>query len=869
MPLQPGDKLGPYEILVPIGAGGMGDVYRARDTRLKRDVAIKVLPEAFALDTGRMARFEREAEVLASLNHPNIAAIYGVEDRALVMELVEGSAPKGPLPFDEAWKIAGQIAAALEYAHERGIIHRDLKPANILITSDGAVKLLDFGLAKAFTNQKDVSSNPEVSPTLTIGATEVGVILGTAAYMPPEQAKGKSVDKRADIWAFGVVFYELLTGDRLFKGEDVADTLAQVLTKEPDLSKAPPKTRRLLARCLEKDPKKRLRDIGEAAYLLNDAPAVRQGLAAPYARFAVAALAVTTAIALWSPWRAEKPEELKPLIRLDASLGPDAVAGPVAISPDGTRIVLPIRGTDGKQLLAARRLDQAAITPLPGTENGSFPFFSPDGQWIGFKADNKLKKVSLRGGAPVTLADAPRFDGASWGENGDIVASLSAVGILLAIPAAGGAPHALADRDNERHLWPQVMPGGDAVLFTSITSLDRTFEVVSLKTGAVKTLHKGGSFVRYLPTSGSTSQTGHLVYLRQGVLSAVAFDPIRLEVRGSPEQILADVAGTANTFDVSRNGILVYEPGLATEQKWPVVLMDSSGKTEPLVTTPGNYSWPRFSPDGKRLALQADEILIYNRQKDTLTRLTHVGGNHPVWSRDGEHLVFSSPIEAGDRLNWIRADGSGEVQVLLESKNRLVPTGLSPDGRRLAYNDTRGDPWSLPLDTADPEHPKPGKPSPFLEGTLALGTAFSPDGRYVAYFSSESGRLEVYVRPAPGPDGKPGPGKWQISSTGGSYPQWSPNGRELFYRNLAGPGIMVADYATTVSGSFSSNKPRVWSDRPVRTLQGGSLMYALAPDGKHIAMFPPETPAEGKGPAQVTFLLNFFDELRRRVPVGK
>ena len=570
-----------------------------------------------------------------------------------------------------------------------------------------------------------------------------------------------------------------------------------------------------------------------------------------------------------------------PLIRLDASLGPDSIPGrrnfAVAISPDGTRIVFRIRGADGKPLLATRLLDQSAITPLPGTEDGSDAFFSPDGQWIGFTADDKLKKVSLRGGAPVALTDASRFDGASWGENGDIVASLGGKQ-PLGIPASGGSPHAVTNRDKgARLLLPQVLPGGNDVLFTDFrtTLADASIEVVSM-TGAVKTLLKGGYFGRYLQTNGSNVSAGHLVYLGRGVLNAVAFDPVRLEVRGSPEQILGDVAGSGNTtapydatFDVSRNGIFVYQPGAATEQKWLVVLMDSSGKTEPLVTTPGNAFDPHFSPDGKRLALGVDtgkgkEIFVYDRQRDALTRLA--GGTSPVWSRDGEHLVFSSTSEAVSYLNWIRADGSGEVQVLLEteSKNAVRPTGFSPDGHRLAYNDS-GSTWILPLDTSDPEHPKPGKPSLFLEG-FAAGTVFSPDGRYVAYFSNESGKYEAYVRPAPGPDGKPGPGKWQISTGGGMYSQWSPNGRELFYRNLAAPGIMVVEYTASGSGSFSPNKPRVWTDRPIRSA-GGRLMYALAPDGKHVAMFPPpETPAEDNGAAHVTFLLNFFDELRRKVP---
>jgi serine/threonine-protein kinase len=859
----------------------MGEVYRARDTKLDRDVAIKVLPAALAQDPERLARFEREAKVLASLNHPNIAQIYGIEDRALIMELVDGATLQGPLPLETALDYARQIADALEAAHEKNIIHRDLKPANIMITPAGVVKVLDFGLAAVA--QSSDPSNPANSPTLTISPTRAGMILGTAAYMSPEQARGKVVDKRADIWAFGVVLFEMLTGQPLFAGETVSDTLAQVLTKEPDWAQVPAKLRRLLQACLQKDPRQRLQAIGDWKLMLTDVQQLQ--VAAPsQSRFgwaAAAGLALALGVALWAPWRAANSVD-RPLMRLDVSLGPDANPGAnssVAISPDGTRIVFQIRGADGKPQLATRLLDQAAITRLPGTENGFRVFFSPDGQWIGFAADSKLKKVSLRGGAPVTLTDASNFLGASWGENGDIVASLNVVGGLVSIPASGGSPHAVTNLGKQEsiHLLPQVLPGGNAVLFTaapSLASLEQaTVQVVVLKTGAVKTLLTGGDSGRYLATNGAA---GHLVYLHQSVLYAVAFDPVRLEVRGSPEQILEDVAGSR--FDVSGTGTLVYHAGIATDQKWPVVLMDSSGKTEPLVTTPGNYSSPQFSPDGKRLALDVDtgkghEIFVYDRQRDALTRLTFAGGSGPVWSPDGEHLVYPSTSAATSRLNWIRADGSGEVQVLLESKNAVLPSGFSPDGRRLAYLEGKlggeTDLWTLPLDTSDPEHPKPAKPAPFLQtAATQVWLVFSPDGRYVAYFSNESGPYEVYVRPAPGPDGKPGPGKWQISTGGGVYPEWSPNGRELFYSSL-GARIMVTDYTATTGGSFSWNKPRVWSDRPTRSV-GASLSYALAPDGTHVAVFPlPETTAEDKGAGHVTFLLNFFDELRRHVPASK
>jgi Tol biopolymer transport system component len=906
MALTSGTRLGSYEITSAIGAGGMGEVYQAHDTKLGRDVAIKVLPEAFAYDAERLSRFQREAKMLASLNHPNIATIHGLEQFGgtsyLVMELLSGETlaervkREGAVPVEEALTIAKQIAEALEAAHEKSIIHRDLKPANVKLTLEGKVKVLDFGLAKAFAGD-ELGSDPSNSPTLSQAATMQGVILGTAAYMSPEQARGKSVDKRTDIWAFGCVLYELLTGKVAFHSEDVTDILAAVVRAEPDWTALPKKVpsaiRILLSRCLRKDRRQRISDATDVRIEIEDAIAAPKDSGATQAaptsmsklRLAfgavAAALAMIAVVTSWGWWKSTQPVEqvLRPLMRLDVNLGPDAVAtadSSVAISPDGTRIIFPIRGADGKQLLATRPLDQAAITPLPGTENGSNAFFSRDGQWIGFMADRKLKKVSIRGGTPVTLTDVSTFRGASWGENGDIMASLLTLGGLQSVPASGGPPHSVTNlgKGEITHLSPQVLPGGNTVLFTASKLAssfeDANIEVVSLKTGAVKMLLSGGYFGRYLATNGST---GHLVYIHQGVLYAVAFDPVRLEVQGMPEPILEDVAGAA-AFDFSRNGTFVYHPGIVADQRWPVVWLDGSGKTEPLVTTPGIYSWPRFSPDGKRLALVVDtgksqEIFVYDRQRDALSRLTFAGGVNlsPIWSRDGEHFVFYSRNEAGSLLNWIRADGSGEIQVLLESKSRLTPSGFSPDGRRLAYYEIKPngdvDLWTLPLDTNEPEHPKPGKPVPFLQTpAVEAWLVFSPDGRYVAYFSNESGTYEIYVRPAPGPDGKPGPGKWQISTGGGVWPEWSPNGRELFYKGLDNR-IMVTDYTAT-GGSFSSNKPRVWSDRQIRPV-GSSLNFALTPDGKRFAVFPmPEATAEGKGPDHVIFLLNFFDEVRRR-----
>jgi serine/threonine-protein kinase len=886
MSLIAGDKLGLYEILAPIGAGGMGEVYRAKDTKLKREVALKVLPDSFASDPERMARFQREAEVLAALNHPNIAQIYGIEDRALVMELVAGKTLTGPLPFETALNYARQIADALEAAHEKGIVHRDLKPANIMITPAGVVKVLDFGLAAVA--QSSDPSDPVNSPTLTISPTRAGMILGTAGYMSPEQARGKAVDKRADIWAFGVVLYEMLTGKRLFEGETISDTLAAVLKTEPDLTQVPAKVRRLLEACLQKDPKQRLQAIGDWRLLLTDVLPQVTTPSRSRLGWLAAALAVVSIGLSAVAWRATRPVErtLQPLIRLDVDLGPDAVAGrftTTAISPDGTRIVFPAKGTDGKPMLATRLLSETKPAFLSGTDNGRDPFFSPDGQWIGFFADEKMKKISVQGGAPVVLCNAPDARGASWGEDGNISVALNTNSPLSRVPTNGGTPKPVTKLQGAvTHRWPQPLPGSEAVLFTlspNVTGFeDASIAALSLKTGEIKVLVRSGYFGRYLPTGGST---GHLVYVHEGVLFAVPFDPARLQLRGAAVPLLEDLAGDPNSgagqFSFSAvpsgPGTFAYRTGKVSVQTWPVSWLDNSGKTQPLIATPGFYSVPRISPDGQRLALlkiagNDRVIFIYDWRRDTMSRLTFdtQQPSTPTWSPDGKHIVFGLFSAGGYSLGWMRADGVGETHYLLDSKNGAVPYSFFPDGRRLAYNevdpDSGYDLWTLPLDVSDPDHPKPGKPELFLRTPAnERYPAVSPDGRWIAYVSDESGRYEVYVRPFPGPGGT-----WQISNAGGMLPVWSRNGRELFFQNLDNR-IMVTDYEMK-NESFAAGKPRMWSDQQLHDL-GGVLNYDLAPDGKRFAVFPNlNAPVKENGAVHVTFLLNFFDELRRRAPTG-
>jgi Protein kinase domain/WD40-like Beta Propeller Repeat len=900
MTLGPGTRIGPYEVVSPIGAGGMGEVYRGRDSRLHRDVALKILPEIFASDPDRLARFEREARTLAAFNHPHIAGIYGVEEsngiRALALELVDGQTladriARGPLPADEALPVARQIAEALEAAHEHGILHRDLKPSNIIVRPDGAVKLLDFGLAKALDLHTGSDADAMNSPTIMVGATQNGIILGTAAYMSPEQARGRIVDRRSDIWAFGCVVYEMLTGVGSFTGATVSDTLASVIKSEPDFTKlpadTPPPVRELLRRCLVKDPLKRLQAIGDARIVLEEildgtllAEPIRprDGSPRPALAFGAAAgaLALITMVTWMISWRSRAPAA-RPPIRLNVDLGPDALPGQntaVAIAPDGSRLVFPARGANGVQQLATRRLDRAEATLIAGTANAVDPFFSPDGMEIGFFAGGKLKKVSLEGGAPVTLCDASNARGAAWGEDGNIILMpwAGATG-LWRIHQNGGPLQVLtkpAEKGQATHRWPQILPGSQAVLFSAGRSLGNyetgSIEVLSLKTGEWKEVVHPGYFGRYVPG-------GYLLFIRQRTLYGVRFDLDHLEVRGAPVPLLEDVAGNpatgAGRFDSAANGTFVYLD--ASSAAWPILWLDRSGKTEPLVATPGFYEAPRFSPEGSRLALNTGglaDIQIYDWKRDTTTRLTFngQGGALPVWTPDGKHIVFRSVTPSGYALEWMRSDGGGSPQRVFESKDDLRPNSFSPDGKRLAFAQvtatSANDLWTLPIDWIDPDHPKPARAEVFLQTRFnELEPAISPDGRWIAYTSDESGRSEVYVRPfvAGGAEW----GKWQIS-VGGRTPIWAKNRAELFYLALDNR-IMSARY-TAQGDSFVPEKPTVAASMQVYSPNASSWSFDVAPDGQRFAVLAPPNSVGGTTKSvHVTFLLNFFDELRRRI----
>ena len=908
--LTPGARVGVYEVTAQIGAGGMGEVYRATDSNLKRSVAIKALSATVAGDADRLARFQREAEVLAALNHPNIGAIYGLEKTpdftALVMELVEGEdlsqrIARGPIPLDEALPIAKQIADALEAAHERGIIHRDLKPANIKVRPDGTVKILDFGLAKAMEPVTGSVPSVSMSPTLSMHATQAGIILGTAAYMAPEQARGKGVDRRADIWAFGVVLFEMLTGSPPFPGEDISHVLARVIEREPAWSTLPPDLPPALAtylrRCLVKDPRQRVRDIGDVRLALEGAfeaaapvfsipgprptsaaaRAVPWTLAASTAAFAIAWLAV------WAPWRPATSVD-RPLIRLDVDLGagvslPDSStsSSSVAVSPDGSRLVY---ASDTPARLFTRRLDQPGATELRGTSGAQRPFFSADGQWVGFVVGNKLNKISVEGGAVVPLGIiSGAMGGVSWDEDATVLLSDVLGKGLLRIPAGGGPPETLVGAGNGELglVSPRMLPGGKAVLFAALSSLDvdtMTIEAFTLADRRRKVLVRGGQSPRYLPTSRGA---GHLVYVNKNTLFAIPFDPIALETRGTAVPVLGDVAYNSGTlaghFDVSANGMLVYRRASAGASA-PTTLhwMDPSGKRETLPLKPGVYRTPRVSPDGKRVALTVadggiSDIWVYDTPRDVMTRLTFGGPTNvfPIWSPDGRFIVFSS---YGVGIVQVRADGAGQPHALTQSRTPQVPWSFTPDGKRLAFEEVSGSSrtWTVPLEVEGGQL-KAGTPELFpASSSDDQASSFSPDGRWLAYQSKESGTNEVYVRAFP-PSSSGQGGKWQISNSGGMQPHWSRSGRDLLYQS--GDQILAAGY--TVNGdTFAAAKPRVWIARlGAAVTPNFSSVWDMAPDGGRVIVVTLAESGNRTPEHEVVFLQNFFDELRRRVPIGK
>jgi serine/threonine-protein kinase len=916
--IAPGTQLGPYEISTPLGVGGMGEVYRARDTRLKREVALKILPQVFATDSDRLARFQREAEVLASLNHPNIAAIHGLEEsngiRALVMELVEGPTladriAQGPIPIDEALPIAKQIAEALEAAHEQGIIHRDLKPANIKLRPDGTVKVLDFGLAKALEPTMPRSIDATASPTITSPAvTGVGVLLGTAAYMSPEQARGKAIDKRSDIWAFGCVLYETITARQAFRGESVGDTLAAVLRGDPDWGALPVRTpdaiRRLLRGCLEKDRQQRFGDTSVVKFLLKEPASASHSQRSAGVRLwppaaVVASLIVAAALVVAAYVYANRavvvPNVTRTAIPMSGSteLTLSGNDRDIAITPDGSRVVY--RGNGGTQIFL-RALSALEPVPLGSVGQPRGLFASPDGQWIGyFDGVTILKKVPITGGPSITLgrveSSGPR--GATWGPDGTIVfATLSTATGLFRISAGGGEPTLLTQPDHGRgegdHVWPEFLPGGQQVLFTILSGAleNAQVAVLDLRTGTKKVLLRGGSHAHYL-------STGHLVYAAGGVLRAVAFDPNRLEVIGAPVQVIdgmMSVASGAGNFDVSGNGTLVFVSGDQTSAARRLVWIDRRGQETSLTVPPRLYQYPRISPDGTRIALdirdQENDIWILDAARTTLTRFTFdpTLDRFPVWAPNGRRLLFSSDRAGAANVFAQAADGTGVIERLTNSPNDQFPTGVSPDGRRVLLREIRplnlGSADLMVLNLSGPERAGPQLEAPTgsgersthdaeplirSSGALINNGTVSPDGRWLAYQSDESGRDEIYVRPFPDVD----TGRWLVSSDGGRQPVWARSGRDLFYLTIGGGALTRVPVES--GASWSSGSPSVLFKGPFYDGGGsaGAASYDISPDGQRFLMVKigagsgSERAAE---PPNLIVVQQWLEELKRLVP---
>jgi serine/threonine-protein kinase len=918
MTLTPGAKLGHYEIVAPVGAGGMGEVYRARDTRLGREVAIKVLPEAFSSDRERLARLQREAQMLATLNHPNIAGIYALEEsgvaRFLALEFVPGEtlaallAARGALPVSEALAIAGQLAEALEAAHEKGVVHRDLKPANIKLTPEGKVKVLDFGLAKLFAPEAS-SAEMTHSPTLSVVATRAGVLLGTAAYMSPEQARGKSLDRRTDIWAFGCVLFELLTGRQAFAGETVSDAVAVILTREPDWQSLPPATpprvRELLRRCLQKDAGHRLRDMGDARIEIEEiragqgsgivpsVAAADSGFAAPVAsasfwarpvtlgRAAGAALSLAGVLSLlvWVGVRGGQ-QAPSPVLRVSIPTPKGEnlfqINQPlVAISPDSRTVVF-VAGHSGESQLFLRSLDQLEATPIPGTQGARNPLFSPNGEWIGFFAGGKLKKISVRGGSALPLCDAAPEDsrGASWGDDGYIYFTPAFVGGIVRVAESGGKLEAVTTPDEKTgertHRWPELLPGGKALLYTlgSIKSPDYYFDaqiaVRSLATSQTKVLVDGGTNAHYLPS-------GHLLYSTASGLVAVPFDVGKLELTGPPipltEQILASVDTGAMHYAVSREGVLAYAPGEAPNAERALVWLDLKGKAEPLAAPRRSYYEPTLSPDGKRVAVtlpgpRNDDIWLLDIQRNTLTRLTFgpAAAISPLWAPDGKHVVYASERDGKPGLFRKPADGSGSEERLLTASTGTsfpAPESFSPDGKLLIFSQIdpvrQSDIYVLSLDDRKVQ---PFLATPFNES----GGALSPDGRWIAYQSTESGPESLYVQAFPGPGGK-----WQIASTGGN-PHWSRDGKQLFFRGLsdaAGQTNSFAKVDVTTKPSFAASTPQTLFSVPFGGFRPSvRSVFSVAPDSRRILIV--EGGEANQQRNQLNLVFGLTGELKRR-----
>jgi serine/threonine protein kinase/Tol biopolymer transport system component len=889
MTLEVGVRLGPYEIASPLGAGGMGEVYRARDTRLERTVAIKVLPAHLSSTPEARRRFEREAKAISQLSHPHICALFDVghQDTTqgpvdyLVMEFIEGETledrlAKGVLPIDQALRYGIETASALDMAHRQGIVHRDLKPGNVMLTKSG-VKLLDFGLAKTTV---PAGRPPAASAATTrTQLTQEGTIVGTFQYMALEQLEGEEADTRTDIFAFGAMLYEMATGKRAFTGGTPASVIASILSSEPPAIStiqptAPPGLDRIVRKCLAKDPEDRWQsaaDLGsELKWIagekaLAEVPAlpsrgkIRERLIWSVVGALLGGLIVS--LALWNSIRAVKPER-RPGARLAVALSatqPLAYSDThmLALSPDG-RLLVYVGARGDTQQLYVRPIAEWNALPIPGTEGAKNPFFSPDGQWVAFFADDQLKKVSLDGGEPVSLCRSPNIIGGTWGTNGTIVFNSGFTSGLFSIPAGGGSPKRItipdAARRERAHLWPQLLPGGKSVLLTIWTGGtldDSRIAIADLASGRVRTLFTGGTDARYVPS-------GHIVYARGGSVLAVPFDGRRLEVTGPPVTVLGGVlSGLSNgesQFDCSLDGLLAYVPGDAQVNTRMLVWVDRTGASVPASDIRRNFTEPALSPDGRRLAVTVEgftfDVWVLEFARRTLTRMSFGEDDaSATWTRDGKRIAWSSSRGGVPNLFWRSSDGSGSDERLTTSTHPQFPSSFSPDGKALLFVDgdrsTGADLWVLPLEGE--RTPRPFLRTPFKERE----GSFSPDGKWIAYTSNESGREEVYVSPFPG-----GGGRVQISPDGGSEPAWSPRGGQLFYQQ--GERMMAVSIET---------EPSLSAGKPVTLFEAKyDEGFAVSPDGQRFLMI--KENEDRPAAQQINVEEGWFDELRSRVPPG-
>jgi serine/threonine-protein kinase len=895
MSVNAGTRLGPYEILSAIGAGGMGEVYRARDTRLDRIVAIKVLPTHLADRSELRERFEREARTIASLNHPHICTLFDIGHQDgidyLVMEYLEGETLaqrllKGSLPLEQVLQFAIEIADALDKAHRKGVTHRDLKPGNIMLTKTGT-KLLDFGLAKLKQEVAPANVPPSELPTAIDPLTAEGTIVGTMQYMAPEQVEGKEVDARTDIFAFGAVVYEMATGKRAFEGKTQASLIAAILEKEPPTMSSlqpmtPPALGRVVKRCLAKDPDDRwqtARDLEVELKWIAESDS-HAGTSVPTATLkgirslgrralilSVGTLLLVVAIAGVAGWtlKPSPPPQPQPVSRWTINLPPDQqlagldVGPAIALSHDGTHLAYVARQR-GIQQIYLRALDRSEASPIPDTEGAVNPFFSPDDQWIGFFAGGKLKKISVSGGAALTLGDAPFPNGASWGSQGTI-----------AFTPTGGAPQPLTHlaKGEVAQRWPDFFPGGKAVLFgtgsNAISFSNAQVAVQSFGTGERRNLIQGATYPRY-------ASSGHLIYAQGGSLMAVPFDAQRLTTTGATVPVVegvmqSPISGSAQ-YSLSATGSLVYVTGGVQSAQRRLVWVSRNGSEQLLAAPAHSYFAPRLSPDGRRVAVtiteQDDQVWLFDVSRETLTRFTFEGNANlnPTWTPDGKRIAFDSIKGGSLNIFWQLADGGGGLERLSTSEYTQVPFSWSPDGQLLAFFEvnpiTQRDIWVLRMGDPSASSGQVRKAQPFLRTPFDEAVPrFSPDGRWLAYTSDESGRHEIYVQPYPGPGGK-----WQISTEGGTEPAWNPNGRELFYRS--GDKMMAVDIAT--QPGFAAGTPRMLFEGRYEVAPVPSANYDVSPDGQRFLMVKPSE--QEAATTQINVVLNWFEELKRRVPAG-